>query len=77
MGANGDGDIDSIVDDDGDANSLQQRPAELGECGRGGPLEPELHRRDPPLLCRLDEGDQITATQEGVVGHEHESERLH
>ena len=75
--ANGEGHIQAVVDDEGNAERLQQCAADSGQVGGGGPLEPELDRRDPPLLCGLDDGDQITATQEGVVGHEHESERLH
>jgi hypothetical protein len=74
--ANGDGDVDSIVDNDGDANGLNQRPAEPGQFRRGGPLEAELDGSDAPLLRRLDDGDKITAPEECVVRDEHEAQCL-
>ncbi len=70
--ADGERHVDPVVDDEGNAHRLQQRPAEFSQFSRGGRLESELHRGDAPLLRRPDQCHEVPPPDERIVGDEHE-----
>ncbi len=72
--AGGDGDVEPVVDEDRDRQERHEVSGEREQVAIGGVLEPELNGGDAPRDGGARHGDRVARAQQGVVGHEQETE---
>ena len=66
--------IESIVDEERHRQRGHQPPGQCQQLAVRCLLEPQLHRGDAPGDRRGRDGHRVAHSQEGVVGHQQETE---